>query len=510
MKKYEFSNVNNIFVSGNSYTDLKRLFKRIKSNIIVKKEDEDGVHPLETERQARKAAIREAALNARMNARDGNNRLFRPIFPHDGFDTRIEMPAPSEYIKKMSPSSNNGTYSNAVIFVTGDCGIGFNNEKYYANLFEKYNKIFQYNNLYLIFIRGNHDNPDFFDGEKVNLSNIKAVPDYSVVSVKGKNILCVGGAISTDRQWRKEQEIRINKFAGDNPRKLYFENEAPVLDKDSMDEIFKEFSNIDFVISHTAPSFVFPTELSDNEDWEQLDKDLKTDIANERLVMDRIFEYLRDNNRHPSYWAYGHFNITQMEKRSDTWFRSLDGNFNPFNAINDLNFAEMMSKEKKRKKKAKKSVKTSIDNLFDNPAPVNNDWQNDEMFEIRDEGEEAEEVGDLEGGLQAGDAGELPAYDAPDIAVVNNDDDTVRVNAAAPFPEARQVDTSALENAIRHYREQMHENVAVVDYEPRITHTIARDNNGRYFIANAINAINTVQTITTDGVNAAVTTTVNE
>lgn len=506
MKKYEFSNVNNIFVSGNSYTDLKSLFKRIKSNIIVKKEDEDGVHPLETERQARKAAIREAALNARMNARDGNNRLFRPIYPHDGFGARIEMPAPSEYIKKMSPSSNNGTYSNAVIFVTGDCGIGFNNEKYYADLFEKYNKIFQYNNLYLIFIRGNHDNPEFFDGEKVNLSNIKAVPDYSVVSIKGKNILCVGGAISTDRQWRKEQEIRINKFAGDNPRKLYFENEAPVLDKDSMDEIFKEFGNIDFVISHTAPSFVFPTELSDNEDWEQLDKDLKTDITNERLVMDRIFEYLRDNNRHPSYWAYGHFNMTQMEKRSDTWFRSLDGNFNPFNAINDLNFAEMMSKEKKRKKKAKKTVKTTLDNPFDNPAPaVGNPWQNDEMFEIRDEGEE---VDNLEGEFQAEDIGELPADDVPTIAVANNDDEMVRVNIPNDAPRmANAVDTSALENAIRHYREQMHENVAVVDYEPRITHTIARDNNGRYFITNATNAI---QAITTDGINAAVTTTVNE
>jgi hypothetical protein len=129
------------------------------------------------------------------------------------------------------------------------------------------------------------------------------------------------------------------------------------------------------------------------------------------------------------------------------------------------------------------------------------------MFEIRDDGEEAEEVGDLEGGFQADDAGQLQAYDAPDIAVVNNDGDTVRVNAAAPFPEARQVDTAALENALRHYREQMRENVAVVDYEPRITHTIARDNNGRYFIANATNAI---QAITTDGINAAVTTTVNE
>lgn len=369
MNKYTFKDIKNVFVTGDCHGEFKLFFNNIKSQITIKDEDRDEEHPMEVERQARKRAKEEAAIARRIN-RPIRGRMMNPFGREprepetftlsDRFRSEFEMS-----IKKIHKGYGFGNpYSNSVIFVAGDCGFGFNKEKYYTDLLEKYNKILEYNNIYLIFVRGNHDDPSYFDGERVNFSNIKAVPDYSIVEANGKVILCVGGAISTDRVWRKEQEKRINRFKSTNPKTLYWANEAPILDKTKMDEIFGEYDKIDYVISHTAPSFVDPMEHTGLQEWEDNDKDLRTDVVNERVTMDRIFEYLRDNNRKPIYWAYGHFDMTLIDKRSGTWFRALSDGFNPVNIDNDVCFITATKNDNKKsskKVKFKKAVREDDD-----------------------------------------------------------------------------------------------------------------------------------------------------
>ena len=367
--------------------------------------DEEETHPMEIERQARKKAKEEAAIAMQANRQGrvgiGGYRRYQRN-PFDGPNTfddaiRLEMDMSKSFHKNYVPFS---PYSNSIIFVAGDCGFGFNKEKYYTDLLEKYNKIMSYNNITIIFVRGNHDDPQYFDGEKINLSNIKAVPDYAIVETKDKNILCVGGAISTDRVWRIEQEKRINRFKSTNPKRLYWNNEAPVLDKEKMDEIFKDYDRIDYVISNTAPSFAIPSEHAGLSEWEGKDKDLRADVRNERLTMDRIFEYLRDNNRKPLYWAYGHFDMSFIEKRSETWFRALQDGFNPYSITMDINTAMGEASPKKVKKKAKVNKKTitfDVPELAEGPRP-NNLWQEQEMI-AEEQGDDAiievgEEVGE--------------------------------------------------------------------------------------------------------------------
>jgi UDP-2,3-diacylglucosamine pyrophosphatase LpxH len=312
-------------------------------------------------------------------------------------------------------------YSNTLLFVTGDCGFGFNKEAYYVDLLTKMNRILSYNNTYVVFVRGNHDNPQYFDGEKINLSNIKAVPDYSIVEAKDKVILCVGGAISADRLWRKKQEERINLFKTDDKKTLYWDNEAPILDKSKLDEVIEGCDKIDFVVSHTAPSFADPIELGNIKKWEDKDEKLNEDIINERLVMDKIFEYLRDNKRRPLYWVYGHFNFNSLNKRSNTWFKSLISEFNPINVEFEvsMNSIELSATAQK----LKTSKKIINDHWFEDAIAANAPRAVEEAHEQEQEfGEEVPEREQefIEMPIQEEAHGDAPIYYEPLNALGDN------------------------------------------------------------------------------------------
>ena len=331
MNTYSFNVRGVIVISGND-GDFKTLISKIKDGLDIKTEDFEQPHPKEIERLARMQAMEDGRRNNGRRYGDGG------------------MPSPFIKAKKWS-----SMFQSMLAIVAGDSGIGFNSPAYYKETFEKLNKILKYNDSYVVFVRGNHDNPAFFDGEQVNFSNLKAVPDYSVLNVGEKNILCVGGAVSVDRIWRKKQEERINKFIKGDKKTLYFENEIPVFNDESINEIAKS-TKIDYVVSHSAPSFVMPETKDGIDGWVETDPAMIKDMQNERLVFDKIFEVLRDNDSRPSYWIYSHFNNGFIEKRSDTIFRSITGTMNPINIENDIamfNITEIEKKKKGRKKKMK-------------------------------------------------------------------------------------------------------------------------------------------------------------
>lgn len=281
----------------------------------------------------------------------------------------------------------------SLYIVAGDSGI---NAKKHKELIERYNRILTYNNTYLVFIRGNNDNPAMFDGELINLSNIKAIPDYSVIHAADKNILCVGGAISVDRIWKIGQEKIINKFSSD--KKLYWEGEKPVFDEAAIKEITST-CKIDYVVSHSAPSFI---NVSDNiSDWVKKDDKLSDDIWKERVVMDKVFETLRDNDSVPTYWAFNHFSNNLLEKRSNVIFRSLPNGVTNINI--DIN--SIICEESEKKKTLSSKIKSMS---FGDTFNIGNQRRDDGFVEIRmanepdnheedygdlaDEGEEIEEA----------------------------------------------------------------------------------------------------------------------
>ena len=69
-------------------------------------------------------------------------------------------------------------------------------------MFSTLNAVLRKINSVLYCIRGNHDDPSYFNDNIINKSNVKLIKDYSIISVGDKNILCIGGAVSIDRKYR--------------------------------------------------------------------------------------------------------------------------------------------------------------------------------------------------------------------------------------------------------------------------------------------------------------------
>ena len=87
-------------------------------------------------------------------------------------------------------------------------------------------------NNWIVFVRGNHDNPAYFDGATFYYKRFIAVPDYTILQACNHTILCVGGAISIDRiyrinEWNKRKYRVHSNEAQENesPRKGEWQNE---------------------------------------------------------------------------------------------------------------------------------------------------------------------------------------------------------------------------------------------------------------------------------------------
>ena len=207
--------------------------------------------------------------------------------------------------------------------VAGDCGFGFEKKEHYENIVRRNSKRMSDANNRIIFIRGNHDSPAYFDGQTFAHKRFLAIPDYSVVNVCGHSVLCVGGAISMDRQYRMaawERNLMKNKRFGHSvddyilAPNYYWHNEPPVFNEELLAQILAE-TNIDTVVTHTAPSFCELQDKTGLDEWAAYDSNLIPDIQDERSTMDSIHAKLKGHNI--GHWCYGHFH--------QSWHASIDG-----------------------------------------------------------------------------------------------------------------------------------------------------------------------------------------
>ena len=188
----------------------------------------------------------------------------------------------------------------------GDCGIMFSTEKRFNETMNYLNKLLRVHNIKLYVVRGNHDNPKYFDGLH-DKSNIKFLPDYTVLEIEGKRILCVGGAISIDRLIRVEG-------------KDWFKDEGFVYDENKVNGL----TNIDLVITHTSPQFCNPTKFNNLVyTYASSDVTLLEELRNERIEMTKLYDKLIENGNQIEKWFYGHFHFKHTEIHDQTEFNLL-------------------------------------------------------------------------------------------------------------------------------------------------------------------------------------------
>lgn len=240
-------------------------------------------------------------------------------------------------------------FTNTTYVICGDCGFGFEKDQHYANIFNKLTKTAASFNCEFLMLRGNHDDPLFFDGKRINYKYFKAIPDYTVIRTLFHDILCVGGATSIDRTYRmsitRQQALKYAMHHGCSEdvamkfcQQCYWPDESPVYNEDALNELKENHIHIDIVATHTCPSFCKPTTKNGIQYWSQHDPTLEKTIDGERAVMDKIYNKLIADGHLLQKWFYGHYHYHNQEYIDDVQYVMLDmcrdGNFDLF----DLNY----------------------------------------------------------------------------------------------------------------------------------------------------------------------------
>lgn len=214
--------------------------------------------------------------------------------------------------------------TDTLIIVAGDCGFGFERPEYYKDVYIKCSKQLSKSNNWIAFVRGNHDNPAYFNQQPIKHRRWMTLPDYSVVKACGHTILCVGGATSIDRMWR----MTLRQFHLQQPDEplipnVYWIDEGPTYDGLKLETI-NELYTIDAVITHTSPSLCELVSHQGIQNWTIHDEDLMDDVKAERNVMDQLHSYLKTKKHPLRYWYYGHFHQSWHAEIDGVTFRMLD------------------------------------------------------------------------------------------------------------------------------------------------------------------------------------------
>lgn len=239
-------------------------------------------------------------------------------------------------------------FRDTVYIICGDIGFGFNKKEYYTQIFNRLSRTASKMNCEFIFIRGNHDDKKFFDKQLIHRKCFKTIPDYSVIKTPTHNILCIGGAISVDRTYRKmmlkENALKYSLYhdcsvndAEKLCQQVYWEEEPCYYDEDKLSQLKLNDISIDIVCTHTCPSFAKPFGKENIGYWLERDAKLNEDIDKERGIMDNVFNKLIEEGHKLQLWVYGHFHFHNTEYIKDTKFVMLDmyrnGNYDIYDVI---------------------------------------------------------------------------------------------------------------------------------------------------------------------------------
>jgi predicted phosphodiesterase len=199
----------------------------------------------------------------------------------------------------------------AYIIQVGDFGVGFKSLLKEKRELELYHTKLVKNNVIVYAIRGNHDYKPYFDNDPFGFTNIKLVKDYTVLNLEGKNILCIGGAVSVDRMMRKTKNQREGNFDILTGNENWWQDEL----FNWQDDKLVNLRNINVVVTHTAPDYCVPDNGNGFGEFVngffKNDTDLKLDLIDERRLMTLAFQTIKMHNEIEMH-LYGHFHRSDV------------------------------------------------------------------------------------------------------------------------------------------------------------------------------------------------------
>lgn len=196
----------------------------------------------------------------------------------------------------------------------GDFGLGFEKTKLDHDRLITINHLLKEKDSHLWVIRGNHDNPAFWnEGCGYEFSNIHFVPDDSIREIEDKSCYFVGGAVSVDRS-RRTQGIDYWKsevYQHKNSSR-YYSYERGIRQK------------IDILFTHDVyhPVSPFNTRSDTLKYWCERDENLMRDILTSQDEMMSLYHDVYDSNPNFS-WYHGHYHESHVTNNNGQVVHSL-------------------------------------------------------------------------------------------------------------------------------------------------------------------------------------------
>lgn len=202
----------------------------------------------------------------------------------------------------------------ADILVVGDFGAGFGRPNSMDVRYREVCSALEANDIRLYTIRGNHDDPAFFDGAH-DYERLHFLPDHKLVELCGKRIYPIGGAVSTDidlvdpltRKSRRMQNDSLIKFG--SSKRIWWDGETPIQITEGLPE------SADIIVSHEAPLSFAPTPIHEphvrEDTWQQ--------VIESRRYLDYVLRTVK-----PPLWFYGHYHHHYEGSTGETTYQGLD------------------------------------------------------------------------------------------------------------------------------------------------------------------------------------------
>ena len=198
--------------------------------------------------------------------------------------------------------------TDSVVIVAGDSGFWHYKPGYYKRIWDRIKKRLERNNNMILCVRGNHDNPWYYDPANwEGYDRWKAVKDYEILNFLGQKILCIGGATSIDQKERKEWNAKKERWG--SSRKVWWITERP--EQVPMSHLPNK---IDIIISHEAPMPIGPVVYRDDN----MDLDIYRNICSDRDYLAEVLKELK-----PRYWYFGHYHKSFSGTFGNTLYKGL-------------------------------------------------------------------------------------------------------------------------------------------------------------------------------------------
>jgi hypothetical protein len=191
----------------------------------------------------------------------------------------------------------------------GDFGLGFEQPVRDWNTLNPINELLKQSDSMLYVIRGNHDNPAFWDsGCGFHFSNITFMPDDYIREIEGKICYFAGGAVSIDRSRRRQG---VDYWCGEEYR------QDPVL--------YLGNNKVDILFTHDVYHPCSPYSIHNSEavkHFAETDKYLIEDLTESQVSMKILYDGILKTN--PNFvWYHGHYHQSHVTNNNEQITHSL-------------------------------------------------------------------------------------------------------------------------------------------------------------------------------------------